>query len=261
MADLPTFATFVEALADAARAEALRWHASEWQVEDKSGGAVFDPVTRADRAVERVLREMIAARWPEHGIEGEEYGSTAGTAPYSWSLDPIDGTRSFICGLPTWTILIALLKEGQPVLGLIDAPRLDERYVGFDRTGYMVGPAGRVPLGTSGCQTAQAARLSTTDPYLFPGAEREGFERLRKEARLTRFGLDGYAYARLAAGGLDLVVETGLAPHDWRALVPIVRAAGGAISDWQGGNDFAQGRVIAAATPELADDTLRLLKG
>jgi histidinol phosphatase-like enzyme (inositol monophosphatase family) len=259
MADLPTFAAFAEELADAARAEALRWSEADWAVEDKSGGAAFDPVTRADRAVERVLRELIAERWPEHGIEGEEYGATAGSGPYSWSLDPIDGTRSFICGLPTWTILIALLEEGRPVLGLIDAPRLGERYVGFGQTGYRAGATGRLPLRTSGCRTLGESRLSTTDPYLFAGPEREAFERVRERARLTRYGLDGYAYARLAAGGLDLIVESGLAPHDWRALLPIVRAAGGAVSNWRGEDDFSAGQIVAAASPALLAEAVHLL--
>jgi inositol-phosphate phosphatase / L-galactose 1-phosphate phosphatase / histidinol-phosphatase len=138
LGDLSAYAAFAEELADAARQEALRWGQAEWAVEDKGGGAAFDPVTRADRAVERVMRDLIAARWPEHGIEGEEFGANTSSGRYRWSLDPIDGTRSFICGLPSWTVLIALLEEGRPVVGVIEAPRLGERFVGYGEMAQLI---------------------------------------------------------------------------------------------------------------------------
>jgi histidinol phosphatase-like enzyme (inositol monophosphatase family) len=245
---LAEFAAFACQLADAARAVTLA--ATDRSAQDKNAGGAFDPVTRADRDAERVMRELIARAFPDHGIAGEELGETAGAGRYLWSLDPIDGTRAFICGLPSWTTLIALVEEGAPVIGLIDAPALDERYLGHEGAPW---------LAASACRSLAEARLSTTDPYLFAGAEAEGFARLRGAARLTRYGLDAYAYARLATGHLDLVAESGLKPHDWQALVPVVRAAGGVIGDWRGGEDLSAGQVLAAATPELFEEAVRVL--
>lgn len=259
MTELAAFAAFAEELAQAARHEALRWSDADWRIQDKGAGGTFDPVTDADRAVERVVRQLIEQRWPDHGIAGEEYDAKRASSRYVWSLDPIDGTRAFICGLPSWTVLIALLEDGVPVVGVIDAPRLGERFVGWGETGLLVDASGRRPLRTSGCQSLAKARLSTTDPYLFPPDERAGFERVREKVRLTRYGLDGYAYGRLAAGGLDLVLESGLAPHDLNALLPVVRAAGGAVSDWRGGTDFAAGKLVAAASEPLLEAALATL--
>ncbi len=161
---------------------------------------------------------------------------------YCWSLDPVDGTRSFTCGLPTWVTLIALLRDGLPVLSVIDAPCLGERYIGDRGRTLMVAAASEHALATSPCKRLGEARLSTTDPYLFVGAEKEAFERVRRSVRTTRYGQDGYAYARLAAGTIDLVIESGLKPHDYNALIPVVRGAGGLIGDWRGGEDFSRAR-------------------
>jgi myo-inositol-1(or 4)-monophosphatase len=246
--DLAALAAFAGSLADAARAVTLG--AADRAAEDKNEGGVYDPVTAADREAERTIRALIEAVHPEHGIAGEEFPEKAGGGRFFWSLDPIDGTRAFICGLPSWTTLIALLDEGAPVIGLIDVPALDERYLGH---------AGAGGLKASDCRRLAEARLSTTDPYLFAGAEAEAFERLRRTARLTRYGLDAYAYARLAAGSIDLVAESGLKPHDYNALIPVVRAAGGVIGNWRGENDFSDGQVLAAATAELFDEAVRVL--
>jgi myo-inositol-1(or 4)-monophosphatase len=259
MSDLATFAGFAEELADAGRATALRWSGSAGDVQDKSGGVAYDPVTRSDRETELAMRALIEARWSDHGIAGEEFGLKEGSGRYCWSLDPIDGTRAFVCGLPSWTILIALLDEGRPVVGVIDAPRLGERLVGYGEVGEVVTAIGRTRSRTSGCRSLEETRLATTDPYLFSPDDRPGFERLRERARLTRYGLDGYGYARLAAGGLDLLVETGLAPHDLNALIPVVRAAGGAVSNWCGEDDFSEGKLVAAASAELLDEAVALL--
>ena len=195
------FVSFAEQLADAARAEALPWLEAGGTAADKNEGGAFDPVTEADRAAERAMRALITARFPDHGISGEEYGETPAQGPWSWSLDPIDGTRAFICGMPGWTVLIALLRDGEPVLGVIDAPRMDERYVGLGAHAELVSDGARSPLRVSGCGRLAEARLSTTDPFLFAEQEAEAFERVRRAARLTRYGFDAYAYARLAAGG------------------------------------------------------------
>ena len=246
-----------EQLAALARRETLQ--AGLLQAADKNQGGAFDPVTEADRGAERVMRAWIEANLPGHGIAGEEYGDTAGTSPWSWSLDPIDGTRAYVCGLPSWTTLIALLLDGRPVIGIIDAPRLDELCLGQPGGSSMRVAGASRPIGTSGCRSLAEARFATTDPYLFTGGEAEAFERVRRAARLTRYGLDAYGYARLAAGALDLVVESGLKPHDYNALIPVVRGAGGAIGNWRGEDAFGEGKVVAAATPELFEETVRLL--
>lgn len=251
------FADFALELARAARLETLQRWAQCIPAEDK-GVTSFDPVTEADREAERVIREIIKAAFPDHGISGEEWPDEPGSGPFSWSLDPVDGTRSFICRLPTWVTLIALLEEDQPVLGLIDAPCLDETYLGFGDETWMISKGERTRLTASGCTRLGDARLSTTDPFeCAPPIER--FETIRKAVRVTRYGHDGYAYARLAAGTIDLVVESGLKPHDYNALIPVITAAGGRIGDWDGGQDFSSSRILAAATQELYDEAVELL--
>lgn len=238
--DLEMMMRFAERLADAARAETLKRWRTGCAAADKNEGGAWDPVTEADREAERAMRRLIEAEFPDHGIQGEEFPERPAKSRWSWSLDPVDGTRSFVCGLPSWTTLIALLEDGRPVLGIIDAPALDERYAG---------PSSQ--RRTSGCTSLAEARLSTTDPYLFSAAETEAWNRVRERARTTRYGLDAYGYARVAGGSLDLVIEAGLKPHDYNALIPVMRAAGGFIGDWQGGESFAAGRIVAAASPEL----------
>jgi histidinol phosphatase-like enzyme (inositol monophosphatase family) len=255
------FAEFACALADAARVVTLAAAMKPGTVEDKTGGAGFDPVTEADRGAEKAMRALIEYRFPNHGIAGEEFADRPARGRHVWSLDPIDGTRSFICGLPSWTTLIALLEDGAPVLGLIDAPRLGERYLGFGEEALLIAADGQRPLATSDCRRLAEARFSTTDPYLFAGLEAEAFERLRRKARLTRFGHDAYGYARLTGGSVDLVVESGLKPHDFNALIPVVRGAGGVIGDWEGGTDFSGGRLVAAATQDLFDEAVAAIRG
>ena len=254
--DVTALIVFAEELAAAARAETLpRWRDC-CPAEDK-GAAVFDPVTEADREAERVMRRMIRDRFPDHGVSGEEWPDEPGSGRWSWSLDPVDGTRSFMCRLPTWTTLIALLEEGVPAAGLIDAPVLDEIYVGRGGEAWLIGGGERIPLRASGCARLADARLSTTDPFLFD--DPPAFDRVRRAARVTRYGHDAYGYARVAAGSLDLVIESGLKPHDYNALIPVIAGAGGHIGDWHGGSDFSLGDVIAAATRKLYDEAVELL--
>lgn len=207
----------------------------------------FDPVTEADRAAERALRAAIEARYPEHGISGEEYGRVRPDAAIQWSLDPVDGTRALVCGLPSWAVLVGLIEKGEHIAGMIDLPAIDD---------YLVAVVGETlrngrPARTSGCRQLAEARLSTTDPNLFSGPELEAFEHVRRLCRLTRFGLDAMAYARVATGDIDLVIENGLKPHDYDALVAVVRGAGGHIGNWMGGDDLSGGSVVAAASHEL----------
>ena len=215
----------------------------------------FDPVTEADRAAERALRAAIEGRYPGHGITGEEFGSVRSDAPIQWSLDPVDGTRALICGLPSWAVLVGLIEKGEHVAGMIDLPAIDECLVAVGGETLRNGR----PARSSGCRRLAEARLSTTDPNLFSGHELEAFERIRRACRLTRFGLDAMAYARVATGDLDLVIENGLKPHDYDALVAVVRGSGGHIGNWEGGEDLGGGSVVAAATHELYRQAVDLL--
>ncbi len=210
----PALVAFASRLADVARVETLGRASAIGAVENKSLCDLFDPVTEADREAERVMRELIERQHPDHGVAGEEFEDRQASGPFTWSLDPIDGTRSYMCGLPTWVTLIGLLEQQQPILGVIDVPRLGERYSGDGSSAWLESGGKRQPLGTSNCTQLSAARLSATDPFLFSGETWDAFEALRTSVRTTRYGHDGYAYARLAAGTLDLVVECGLKPHD-----------------------------------------------
>jgi myo-inositol-1(or 4)-monophosphatase len=259
--DPASFESFARTLARAARLETL----------PRSGGGLggvankaregFDPVTESDRNSELAIRRLIEARFPDHGIVGEEFPDRPSAGGLCWSLDPIDGTRAYVCGLPSWATLIALLESGEPIVGIVDVPRLDELYTGYGTTAVVVGAGAERRLRGSNCRRLADARLSTTDPFLFEGAEFAAFDRLRRSAKLTRYGLDAYGYAQVAAGGLDLVVESGLKPHDYNAVVPLVRAAGGAVSNWEGGSDLASGRIVAAASEALLAEACRLLEG
>jgi myo-inositol-1(or 4)-monophosphatase len=255
--DTAELIAFAKDLAAAARKETLHRWLDCCSVEDK-GADLFDPVTDADRQAERAMREIIHARFPDHGISGEEWGEEPGSSRWSWSLDPVDGTRSFMCRLPTWTTLIALLDEGAPALSLIDAPVLDETYIGAGEDAWMIRRGERTCLRASGCARLADARFSTTDPFLWaPPAN--ALQAILSAVKVTRYGHDGYGYARLAAGSIDLVIESGLKPHDYNALIPVIGGAGGHIGDWRGGTDFAAGQVIAAATRELYDEVVELL--
>ena len=225
------------------------------QADNKAGEGNYDPVTELDRAAELALRAAIEERFPGDGIEGEEFGIVRPDAPRRWVLDPIDGTRALICGLPTWTTLVALAEAGEPVAGFIDAPVLGELVIGLPGEAQL----GNKALRCSGCAQLPDARLATTDPFLFSDDAGECFNRLRTTARVTRYGLDALAYARLAAGHIDLVAETGLKRHDWHALVPVVRGAGGVVGNWEGGEDLSGGDVLAAATEALFEQAVEVL--
>lgn len=251
MTDVREFAAFAERLADVGRQSALYWRGQAFETQDKRPDGAFDPVTRADCEIEAAMRACIRRQYPDHGIQGEEMAEVVGAGRYGWSLDPIDGTRSFLCDLPSWTILIALLEQERPILGVIDIPMLGERLIGYGDHSFRKTSKGCARSRTSGCRDLPQARLSTTDPYLFERRDRDAFERVRRTALLTRYGLDGFAYARLATGDIDLVIESGLAAHDRNALIPIIRAAGGAVSNWRGEQDFAEGALVAAASEQL----------
>lgn len=185
--DLPRLLAFADTLADAARAAILPYFRAECGVQDK-GGERFDPVTDADKAAERVMRELIGRQFPQHGIIGEEFGQAQGASDYQWILDPIDGTRAFIAGLPTWGVLIGLYRQGRPLLGILDQPYLDERYRGWTQGAELTARGQTRPLKVRARASLDQAIVCTTDPYLFQGEEAQGFARVRAGARLTRYG-------------------------------------------------------------------------
>jgi histidinol phosphatase-like enzyme (inositol monophosphatase family) len=246
-------------LADAARAAALP-HFRTSAAPDNKSRTGYDPVTEADRAAERAIRDLLSGQRPDDGVEGEEYGSRAGTSGLVWHLDPIDGTRAFIAGLPSWCILIGLALEGRAILGIIDQPWLDERYVGLGDQAWLDCRGARSALRVRDCPALRQATLSTTDPFILTPPERGAFEHLRATARLTRYGLDAYGYARLAAGTIDMVAETGLKSHDVAALIPVVEGAGGVITDWRGEPARLGGQIVAAANRSILEEALISLR-
>jgi len=250
------FTKFSDELANAAAAVTLEYFRQRLDIDDKIKHGKFDPVTEADRGAERAIRELIEARYPEHGIIGEEYGTKDANSPFTWVLDPVDGTRAFISGLPTWGTLIALLYNGEPVIGVIDQPYLKERYVGAPGIATLNG----ILIKTRACSALKNATLSTTDPDLFKGAEREAFDRVLSECQLVRYGLDCYAYAIVASGHMDLVIESGLELYDMMALIPVIKGAGGAVSDWKSDMPGASGHLLAVGDAGILTETENLLK-
>jgi myo-inositol-1(or 4)-monophosphatase len=221
---------------------------------------MFDPVTDADKTAERAMRALIEAEFPDHGILGEEYGETESRSGYQWVLDPIDGTRAFISGLPLWGVLIGLTYEGRPIVGVMDQPYIEERYRGWNDGAELVTRAGKRTLKTRACASLSEATLSTTDPYLLRDAEGEAFTRVREQAKLTRYGYDCYAYAMVASGTMDCVIESNLKPFDICALIPIITGAGGGVCAWDGGDASQGGRVLAYGDARVRDAAISLLR-
>jgi myo-inositol-1(or 4)-monophosphatase len=249
------------ALADRASAATLPFFRSSLTVDNKDGHGGFDPVTAADRSAEKAISAHLAATFPDHGLEGEEFGVHRPDARYRWVVDPIDGTRAFITGSPMWGTLIGLLDEGEPVIGVMEQPFTGERFWSDGVRSYMRRHGGEpVVLATRLCPELQSAVLMTTDPLLFAeGGERRAFEAVRSRVRMTRYGGDCYAYALLALGFVDAVVESGLKPYDIVALIPIIEAAGGRVTDWQGGSAAGGGRIVATGDPALHSQILNIL--
>lgn len=254
------FETFAVALAREAARVTLPFFRADCAAENKAGPGEFDPVTEADRAAEAAIRRLIAARWPEHGVIGEEYGEDRPDAEHVWVLDPIDGTRAFIAGLPLWTTLIALRTGGRPTVGVIAQPYLDEIFVGGPSGARLIRAEAETPLAVRPCERLTDAVIATTDPDIFTGAELGAWTQVRATARLARLGCDAYAYAMLAAGRIDLVAETGLKPWDWSALVAVIEAAGGAVVNWRGAAPDDDGQILAVGDARLIDQALVTLK-
>jgi myo-inositol-1(or 4)-monophosphatase len=231
-------------------------------VEDKSGGGSYDPVTIADRDAEAAIRAGIASRYPDHGIRGEEHGFQQGRSPYTWVIDPIDGTRSFILGLLHWATLIALHDGERPIVGVCHQPYVGETFAATagGRAEWRRGAQQRT-LATRACSRIEDAVVACTDPTVMFGdaAARARFDRVSARARLTRWGGDCYAYCLLAMGFVDVVIESGLAAYDIQALIPIVEGAGGVVSDWRGTSCAEGGSVVACGDRDLHRQVLELL--
>ena len=248
---LDDYLALAEQLAEASAPIIRRWFEKGAAVEEKADET---PVTQADREAEAAMRRMIAEAFPEHGIIGEEHGTEGGEADYVWVLDPIDGTKRFIAGQPWFGTLIALTQHARPIVGVIDIPMLEQRWVGAaGRRSLLRGKDGTSEVRTRPCPALDAAILSSTSPDMFQGAAATAFDRLRRAVKYPLYGGDCYSYGTLASGRLDLVVEAGMGVYDFMALVPVVEGAGGRITDWQGAPlTLGSGdQVLAVGDPRL----------
>ena len=236
------------AMADAARAAILPFFRAAHLTSDNKDAAGFDPVTEADRAAEQAMREVLAEHRPDDGIWGEEFGKHSGSSNRMWVLDPIDGTRAFISGTPTWGVLIALGEAGaSPHLGMIDQPYIQERFWGGPDGAFCAGPLGTAPIAAKTAGALHDATLFTTFPEVGTPTDRAGFDAVADQVKLVRYGMDCYAYALLAGGHVDLVIEAGLQAYDIQGPLAVIEAAGGLVTDWRGGPAHEGGQVLAAA--------------
>ena len=255
--NLDTLLNLALHLADAAGEVIRPYFRKPLAIRDKPD---LTPVTAADRAAEAAMRALIEARFPDHGIVGEEFGRVREDAEFVWTLDPIDGTKSFISGVPLFGTLIALALDGRSILGVIDQPILRERWVGaVGRPTTLNGAA----IQCRACPTLAAATLFATTPDMFKGEDAACFARVSAAVKLTRFGADCYAYGLVATGFVDLVLEASLKPYDFCAMVPIVEGAGGVATDWRGRSLHlaSDGRILVAGDRRLHGAALALLGG
>jgi myo-inositol-1(or 4)-monophosphatase len=255
------FAAFVDELASVSGETIRPFFRTALGIENKSPAGDFDPVTAADRAAEVAMRTLIKKTFPAHGIVGEELGAERADAEYVWVLDPIDGTKSFICGMPAWGTLIALTRRGEPIYGMMHQPFTREHFNGDGSAARYRGPAGDRALRVRPCPSLQDAVLFTTSPLLMREADRSHFQRVEAAVRLSRYGGDCYAYCMLAAGHVDLVIETELKPYDVLPLIPIIEGAGGVVTTWDDGRPHGGGRIIAAGDRRLHAKAMAVLNG
>lgn len=258
------FSQFVNELATVSGQAILPFFRTSLVAVDKSLSGAFDPVTEADRAGEAAMRHLIKRAFPTHGIVGEEFGAERADAEYVWVLDPIDGTRAFMAGLPVWGTLIGLTRAGVPCFGLMHQPFTGERFFGDGASAFLSRPgegAGDRRLKTRRCASLSDAVISTTSPRLFGGEALRAYDRVESVAKLARYGCDCYAYCMLAAGHIDVVVESGLKPYDIVALIPIIEGAGGVVTAWDGGPASDGGSIVAIGDRRLQGAVLELLNG
>jgi histidinol phosphatase-like enzyme (inositol monophosphatase family) len=249
------------ALADVARVATLLHFRSRDLTAENKDTTRFDPVTAADRLSEERMRALLADRRPDDGILGEEFAALAGTSGLTWVLDPIDGTRSYMSGTPTWGVLISVSDDQGPLYGIIDQPYIGERFEGGLGRARVVGPMGEAALGVRKSRPLAQSTLFTTFPEVGTPAEGAAFRKVASQARLVRYGTDCYAYALIAAGQIDLVIEAGLKAYDVQAPIAVIEAAGGIVTDWQGNPVWDGGQVLAAASREVHAEALALLNG
>jgi histidinol phosphatase-like enzyme (inositol monophosphatase family) len=258
--DLQELTDVAHAMADAARLAILpHFRASGLSDQNKLEGG-YDPVTVADHAAERAMRAVLAQRRPDDGIVGEEFGDQPGSSGLTWVIDPIDGTRGFVAGTPTWGVLIAVGPGTGPVVGVIDQPYIGERFVGAAGKATLHGPQGKSAISVRAPRPLSEAVLFTTFPEVGTPHDRTAFEAVARAVKLVRYGMDCYAYALVAAGQADLVIEAGLNSYDIQAPIALIEAAGGIVTDWQGGPAHNGGRVVAAANASVHQAALDILK-
>ncbi len=246
-------------MADAARLATLLHFRSDGLTADTKEADRFDPVTVADRLSEQRMREILARRRPDDAVLGEEFGAKAGITGLTWVLDPIDGTRGYLSGTPTWGVLISVADATGPIYGIIDQPYIGERFEGGWGRAQVTGPMGKKALRCRPVRPLAEAILFTTFPEVGTPDESAAFRRVAPKARLVRYGMDCYAYALIAAGQIDLVIEAGLQAYDVQAPIAVIEAAGGIVTNWQGGPVHMGGQVLAAANAEIHAEALAVL--
>lgn len=260
--DLTERLSHMEALAKAARKITLPLFASDMDVENKAQGSDYDPVTNADVEGERAMRALITAAFPNDAIEGEELPDITGQNDWLWTLDPIDGTRGFVAGIPVWSTLIAVSYKNEPVLGLIDVAAQDKQFWGAPGRAWLIHNDTKSPLKTKNCGgDIHQAILGCTEPLaMLTAQELEVYNSIRREVRFSRLGLDAYGYGQVAAGRMDIIVEALLKPCDVRALMPVIEGAGGKLTNWEGGSAVDGGRAVAVGDPDLLPELYKRLQ-
>ena len=249
---------FANSLADEARKISLYYYKRKIKILSKND-QYFDPVTIADISIQKKLHKLIEKNYPKHSMLGEEE-SILKESEYEWCIDPIDGTKSFIQGIPLWGTLISLSKNNKVILGIADIPALDERYIGYEKIAYKIVNKKRTLLGVRKQVDLKNAILNSTSPYVFASkSDQRKFEAVAQIAKSTRLGGDCYSYCLLADGHIDLIIESGLAPYDIRALIPIINNSGGIIRNWENKYVFNGGRVLAATNKKLFIETQKIL--
>jgi histidinol phosphatase-like enzyme (inositol monophosphatase family) len=254
------YTAFACHLADLAGRTILPHFRVRLAVENKTIGSGYDPVTLADRAAEQAIRDEIQRVYPRHGILGEEHGFAAGTDGLTWIIDPIDGTRAFIIGQLHWGVLIALNDGVRPVIGVMHQPYTGETFVGSRLGAELRRHGSSSPLRVRECRRLEDAIVCATDPAMFTGpGERDAFRGVASKARMRRYGGDCYSFCLIAAGFIDLVIESGLKPYDIQPVIPIIEAAGGIVTNWSGGSPNDGGQIIAAGDRDLHKLALAML--
>ena len=259
MGQYEKYLNFMHKLADASDVETLKYFRTNFVVENKIKSG-FDPVTEADRNSEKVIRELISREFPNHGIIGEEFGVINETAEFVWIIDPIDGTRSYISGIPAWGTLIGLRHNDEAVAGMMSQPYTKERFFGEKSSAFSQYDGLQKQLQTRPCENLNEAVLMNTTPALFDQQEKPKFEQIEKQVQLIRYGTDCYGYAMLASGHADLVIESDMKIHDIFALIPIIEGAGGIITNWQGDSITTGGQILACGDKRLHEIVLNELQ-